>query len=247
MPALTTLSNWLALLILAILLTQSKQATRRRIQRICFALMRHHEGANMLFLVATLPGLLLSALTHWLVASLLNERAEWRGWRLANARIDAWPSPFLVLTAEIPIWKRTFLQAAQIIVGIALLSWLTAEVTPLYSALIGRDLEQFLQSGQYLLITPGFWLWAYLTFTISLTMLPISFHRNLPWFIAGLTGVLLASFLEWGAPASAIPFTTLQETLARSLLSVLVLQSGFLIAHTLSQGLFQRLRRRLVD
>ena len=246
MPPLTSIGSWLALAALAALLVRVNHETCERLQQLCGAIVRHEKGARTLKLVATLPGSIFQAQILWLMASALNERASLRGWRAASGVTDTWHSPFIELAADLRAWKRVILVATQTIVGLAIMAWLTADAHALYAAALALDWPEIILAGRELLATPGFWLWAYLAFAISQSMLPASANARqlLPWAIAAVLSFVIAGISELGAAKLRESLIALHESIARALLGALILQGGFLALLSVGARL-RRLIRRL--
>lgn len=245
MSPLTSFANWLALVVLAALLIRANWQTSEHLRQLCLFIVRHEKGAKTLLHALTLPGTIIQALVLWFGASVLNERASMLGWRNSLQNTSTWHSPFIQLAKEMKGWKRVILIASQSIVGLAILIWLTRDAHLLFDALFQLDWNQTLVAGQEMLATPGFWLWAYLAFVITQSMLPSSANISKPpvWVIGVVLSFLMVSITELGAEQLSKSLTRLQAGISRGLLAALILELGFLALFKLGTRLHRLFSR----
>ncbi|MCY4105368.1 MAG: hypothetical protein OXG02_01475 [Chloroflexi bacterium] len=235
MPPLPNLPDWIALIVLVILSIRLNWEVSQRLRRFCLWLLRHEKGAATLQLALTLPGVLIQTLVQWLLASVMNERVSLQGWRASLPETEPWRSPFIRLTRELPKRKQWFLAIGQGLAGFALISWITADSHAFFQSLFQGDWAATWIAWRQLLATPGFWLWVYLTFSISLILLPAHplATRPRPWLI-GFGIALLSSALNGLGSANWLAWlTALRESMTRGWLGILLLQASFLASYAL--------------
>ncbi len=133
------------------------------------------QTTTILYYTFFLPGVVLHELIYWLVAGLLNVRAE---------RAIAWPEAqaiaelklnFIKLARNTGRIRVALISIAPLFGGLALIWLITNEVLNLdaiIATLRGGSFENIGAALSLLLSTPDVWLWVYLVFTIASTMMP---------------------------------------------------------------------------
>lgn len=147
----------------------------QHIFKVGWLLTKNLRTTTVLYYTFFLPGVVLHELLVWLVAGVLNVRAE---------RALVWPEAqavaelklnFVRLTKNSNPFKAALINLAPLIGALALLWLITSSVLNLNLVLA------LLRSGSWaavgdavnvLLLTPDVWLWVYLMFTIANTMMP---------------------------------------------------------------------------
>ena len=234
MPSMTYLPDWLALVVLVLSFMRINWETTKRLQNLCLLIIRHQKGAKTLQLAITLPGALIQAVILWFLAGLMNERASFCSWRVATQNMDHWHSPFILLSKEMLLWKRRILKASQCSVGLMFLIWLTADTHFFFRSLYQMDWNQLLLALGEILATAGFWLWAYLAISISISMMPSVSKAFLLhyWGFGLLISLFLSAVTEISSADLRISLTEVHENIARGLLGVLLLHFCFLLLYS---------------
>lgn len=176
----------------------------REIQLVFFILARRQTVALGLFSFLFFPGVLLHELSHYLTARLLGVR---------TGRLSLFPSLMpggklrlgYVETAQADILREALIGAAPLIAGGAAVAYLGVwqlGLAPLAGMAAQGDWPELLQTLGALPAQPDFWLWFFLAFTISSTMLPSASDRRawLPVSIVALTlagAAILAGAGPW--------------------------------------------------
>lgn len=173
----------------------------REIQTLFFFITHNPDAAIILFAIVFLPGVFVHELSHLLVARLLG---------VHTGRFSLIPKPLpgghlqlgYVETEQTDWVRASLVGAAPLITGGAIIGYLANDQLHL------PFLWNFLQNGQANLFwlglrslpsVPNFWLWFYLTFVISSTMLPSNSDRR-AWLPLGFVLIILfGSAILFGA------------------------------------------------
>jgi len=173
----------------------------REIQTIFFILTRRPPVALGLFALLFFPGVVLHEASHWLAAMLLRVRVGRVSLMPRVISKDKLQLGFVEVAATDPL-RGALIGAAPLISGGALVAWLAVSrlgVLDLTGAAAAGDWALFWQQLSGLPSRPDFWLWFYLAFAVSSTMLPSASDRK-PWLPVILTvGALAAAALLLGA------------------------------------------------
>ncbi len=182
------------------------------IQAVFLLLTRSPVLALGLFSVLFFPGVLIHELSHLLTAKLLRVRTgkfslipqlQPEG-SLRLGYVEAEPSDPL---------RETLIGAAPLFSGVLLVGWIAVVrlgLLGLAEPLLRLSLNEFRQGLPDWLRQPDFWLWFYLAFTISSTMLPSASDRR-AWLPFGLViamifmVVLIAGGGDWMLTHLAAP------------------------------------------
>lgn len=199
---------WLVILIGPLLLLQ--RFLHREIQAIFLIITRRPEIAMTLFSILFFPGVLLHEASHYLMALLVRVRVgrvslipqvinvSGAGGKTAGAKLQLG----YVETAKSDFFRDSLIGAAPLITGslfviFASLSRLNLDAA--WSSLTGGNLDIMLDQVSQAYRQNDFWLWFYLIFAVSSTMLPSASDRR-GWAVLGMVfGVLLALALLSGA------------------------------------------------
>lgn len=199
----------------------------QHIFKLGWLLSHNFQTTTILYYTFFLPGVILHEVIYWLVAGMLNVRAE---------GAIKWPEPqeigelklnFVEIDRRASSLRKALITAAPLATGVALI-WLIAN-----NVLNIQDALATMQSGtlddvwlgiQQLTNTPDFWLWVYLIFAISNTMFPTIPQNMRGWRL--IIGILFALILA----ASAIGIgSTLFETLSPAVTTFLSVVQAVLI------------------
>jgi hypothetical protein len=147
----------------------------QHIFKVGWLLTRKMQTTTILYYTFFLPGVVLNEVVYWLVAGIINVRAE---------RAIAWPEAqaiaelklnFIRLAKNTSRVKVAIISIAPLLSGLALIYIISNNVLNLNLVLAvgsGGTLDDYLAALRLLLGTPDVWLWVYLMFTIANTMFP---------------------------------------------------------------------------
>lgn len=183
------------------------------IQAVFLLLTRRPALALGLFSVLFFPGVLVHELSHLLAAKLL---------RVRTGRFSLIPQlqpdgslrlGYVEAEASDPL-RETLIGAAPLVSGVLLVGWISVAqlgLLGLTDPVLRFSLSEIWQGLGGWLRQPDFWLWFYLAFTISSTMLPSASDRRawLPFGLVIAVIVLIAILAgggEWMLTHLAAPF-----------------------------------------
>ena len=220
---------WLLLLLGPLIVIQRR--LHLEVQLIFFLITRSREIALALFSFIFFPGVFLHETSHFIVARLLGVR---------TGRFSLLPRPLengrlqlgYVETAPTDIIRDALIGAAPLLVGGAFVAYAGLKqlgLPAIWESLANGSEGVGLQALSRLPELPDFWIWFYLTFAVSSTMLPSSSDRR-AWLPIGLfVAVLLGLSLVVGAgPWMA---AHLAEPLNQVLLAVAVVFGITILIH----------------
>lgn len=162
--------------------------------KVGWLLTKRLRATTALYYTFFLPGVLLNQVAIWLVAGLLNVRAE---------RAIAWPEAqeagelrlsFVQLARETGSAKLAIIHTAPLVAGVIALYLITNNILHLHRFGATWQAGGFPDPGaalHALTATPDFWLWVYIAFTIANTMMPRS-HDLKGW---RLTVIIVSIFI----------------------------------------------------
>lgn len=165
----------------------------QEIQILFYLLTRRINLALTLFALLFLPGVLLHETSHFLVARLLGVRTR-RFSLIPQVTVDARLRLGYVETAQVDVLRDTLIGAAPLLIGGAVVAYLgiyQLGIAPLFDLASQGNWDQLWAALGALPDHPDFWLWFYLTFTISSMMMPSPSDRR-AWLPVILVVVFLA-------------------------------------------------------
>lgn len=189
MPNLTPLF-WLLLSFPLLLFV--KRGIAQHLRGVTLLLSRSEEVASMMYFVLLLPGIVLHEGSHWLMARLLGVRTEKLSIGLSKKRGRALEMGSVRVAPADPV-RNSLIGVAPLVGGslaIFLIGDRALKLEGLAQAFQSRPAADIAVELSKALHAPDLWLWLYLIFAISNTMLPSSTDRR-PWppvliFLAGL-------------------------------------------------------------
>lgn len=175
----------------------------RELQSIFLLITRRPTSAIGLFSLLLFPGVFLHELSHFVMARLLGVRTGKFSLLpkvLANGNLRLG----YVETAATDPLRDTLIGAAPLISGMAVVILLGVNqlgILPLTESLIAGNWDSFWTEAARLPSRPDFWLWFYLVFAVSTSMLPSSADRRAWWSIGLVIGIGLLLTLLPGVSA----------------------------------------------
>lgn len=147
----------------------------QHIFKVGWLLTKNFQTTTIIYYGFFLPGVIIHELSVWLVAGILNVPAE-RAIRMPQKQeIAELDLNFLKLPRNAPSFKLAIITAAPLIAGLFFV-WVIAngilDITAFLQTLETEGLESVGTAVGRLAAAPDFWLWIYLAFVISNTMVP---------------------------------------------------------------------------
>lgn len=215
---------WLLLLVGPLLFLQRR--LHYETQAMLLLLTRQREIAVVLFSLLFLPGVLLHEGSHFVMARLLGVRTG-RFSILPRTTAQGRLQLGYVETASTDIVRDALIGAAPLLAGGSFVGYAGLSrlgFLGLWSALEGLDLANVGDAMVALPGQPDFWIWFYLVFAVSSTMLPSPSDRR-AWLPLTLTGVLalVVSLLAGAGPWMLVHLAPLVNGGLRSVALVLAI------------------------
>jgi len=201
------------------LLTLLSRWMSRLVQGVGWLLFRDERAVFLLTFVVFLPGIVIHELSHWLMAWFLGMRPQqlslWpkvRGKRveMGSVRVRSGGSLRDGLTGMAPLLAGTLI--------VLLVSYQVFDAAALQRAWADGGLAATWAVFWAAFGVPDAWLWAYLVFAVSNSMLPSSSDRQPLLSLFGyilLVGMVLGLFFRFtgGLPQPVIPASTLSQVI----------------------------------
>jgi hypothetical protein len=198
---LTSFDGLFWLLLSLVLLLFLQRALHREIQAIFLISTRNPNATILIFSIIFLPGVFLHELSHLLMAKLL---------RVPTGQFSLLPEMMpdgslrlgYVEAAHTDPFRDSLVGVAPLLSGIAVVAF--AAISRLHLVIMWDTLRNgqwslFLMGLQTLPTIPDFWIWFYLTFAVSSTMMPSESDRH-AWLPLGIfAGVSFAVVVLAGA------------------------------------------------
>jgi hypothetical protein len=193
----------------------------REIQAFFLILTRSPGITQVIFALIFFPGVFLHELSHFLSAKMLGVQTG-KFSLIPQAQPDGKLRLGYVETASGGFVRDALVGAAPLVTGsafVALTAIYLLHLLPLWDVLRVANWGAFWGLLKSVPNSPDFWLWFYLTFTISSTMLPSQSDRHawlpLGLLVVGLVGVaILAGAGTWMLANLAPPFNQFLQALA---------------------------------
>jgi len=194
------LSAWLWLVLALLPLIFLERWVHRHLQGIWLLLVRDADLALILYSLLMLPGVLVHEGSHWLMATVLGVRAG--RFSVVPERLpDGTLRLGYVETEHVDPLREALIGVAPLLAGAAVISFVgygRLGVEPLAEALGRGDLLGMWQALTVMIARPNFWLWLYLVFTVSNSMLPSASDRRAWWPVLVSLAVLTVLLLAFG-------------------------------------------------
>lgn len=168
---------WLAVTL--VLLVWIGRWIHRHLQGAMLLLSGEPETAAILYAMPLLPGVIIHELSHALMALLLGVRV--RGFSLRPRRVKGRTQLGVVSIEETGLLRASLIGLAPLLTGSALILWVGYRVFEIGAAgdtLLAGDWVGLTTTLNQLRHTQDVWLWAYLIFSVSNTMLPSESDRQ---------------------------------------------------------------------
>jgi hypothetical protein len=201
MAYLNSFNGLLFLLAMLIPLVFLQRGLHREIQAVFLIATRHDTISIWLFSLLFFPGVILHELSHFVAAKLLRVETG-RFSLIPQAMPDGRLQLGYVETAQSDIVRDSIVGVAPLIIGclfIAYAAIFQMHLLGLWELLRTGQIESFIAGLKSLPALSDFWLWLYLTFAVSSTMMPSASDRH-AWLPLGIfAGILLGLVVAAGA------------------------------------------------
>jgi len=190
---------WFALMLVPLILLQ--RLLHREIQAVFLILTRNAQLTMGIFQFIFLPGVFLHEASHFVMAKIL---------RVPTGRFSILPQPLsdgrlrlgYVETARADIMRDSLIGAAPLIFGTIIVAYIAIdrlEMRVLWDVLRNGQFNLFWMGVRLLPRVQDFYLWFYLTFAVSSTMMPSDSDRHAWLELVIAVGVLFSITLLIGA------------------------------------------------
>jgi hypothetical protein len=219
---------WLAALALLWLIRRQERWLHQHLFKVGWLITGRLSTTTVVYYLLFLPGIILHELIVWFTATVINVNAH-VSMRIPGEQSVAELKLEFVKLAKTTRVKRAVLALMPVLAGISVIEIIASQALRFQTAaslMAGQGLQALPQAIQSTTTQPGFWLWAYVIFTIANTMFPAdlkqSFGGRWAWLVLGGTfGIILLA--ARGNDALAIPFQQAGTALFQSLVLVAAL------------------------
>jgi hypothetical protein len=218
---ITAFDGLLWLLVALAVFVFLQRLLHREIQAFFLILTRSPGVTQVLFALIFFPGVMLHELSHFLIAKLLGVQTG-NFSLIPQAQPDGKLRLGYVETASGGFVRDALIGAAPLVMGSLFVVYAAIyemRILPLWDLMRSADWGGFWTMLGSVPYSPDFWLWFYLTFTISSTMMPSQSDRHawlpLGFLVLGLAAVaILAGAGAWMLANLAPPFNQFLRALA---------------------------------
>jgi hypothetical protein len=238
--------GWFVFSLAALVLLQRR--LHFEIQAIFILLFGRAEIAMVLFSLLLFPGVFLHEISHFFMAGLLGVRI---------GRFSLWPRPMsdnrlqlgFVETASTDWVRDALIGISPLLAGGAFVAYTglgPLGLLTVWDSLVGKNVQNMLATLGGWKVGSDFYLWLYLTFAVSSTMLPSSSDRKswLPLLIIVCSLIAAAVFVGAG-PWMLANFSPLLNRLFQALTMVFSISAGVHIVVLLPSWMVRKLIGRL--
>lgn len=187
------------------LLRQMERWLHQHIFKLGWLLTRDFYITTILYYTFFLPGIVVYEVVYWLIAGVLDVRADRAIAIPEKQEIGELRLSFVKLSRKTPPHKLAIINMMPLVAGLALI-WLIVftvfDITTLAARLAentGGILRGLSIAVEYLVSRPDFWLWSYLVFTIANTMMPDTTIVREWWWVVAAVAVVCVLLLILGA------------------------------------------------
>jgi hypothetical protein len=157
----------------------------------------------VLYSIVMFPGVLVHEMSHWLMATFLGARTG--RFSVVPERLpDGSLRLGYVETERTDVFREALIGVAPLLFGstiVIAISYGLLGIGPVGEALARGDVGAALQGLQVVIAAPDAWLWVYIVFTVSNSMLPSASDRRAWLPLLVFVGVLLALLVYAGFDA----------------------------------------------
>ncbi len=172
--------TFLYLLLLLIPMIYLQRFLQREIQAIFLLITRQPDTSMALFSLLFLPGVLLHEASHFIMAKILGVRTG--RFSIIPRKIEGGRIRLgFVETAQTDNLRDGLIGAAPLITGglfVAFAGVYRLGLDTIWITMIQGQLSGISQAIKSVVVTPDFWIWFYLVFTVSSTMMPSASDRR---------------------------------------------------------------------
>jgi hypothetical protein len=237
---------WLLLLLGPLLFLQRK--LHREIQGIILLITHRADITMLLFSIIFLPGVLIHELSHYITARILGVRTGNLSLvprTLSNGKIQLG----YVETVRSDVFRDALIGVAPFLTGsifVALAGVYQLRIDSLITENVGLNLNNWILNIGIIYDSPDFWLWFYLTFTVSSTMMPSASDRRawLPMAVLLLIMIgatILIGIGPWLLDKLSKPFTFALESVIFVLSISVIFHSLLLLPIWFTRQFLERL------
>jgi hypothetical protein len=221
MNILSSFDGLLWLLAAMLLLVVMQRCLHREIQAFFLILTRRAGLTEAIFALIFFPGVFLHELSHFVMAKLLGVQTG-KFSLIPQAQPNGKLRLGYVETASGGFIRDALVGAAPLVTGSLFVAYAAIyryHLLPLWDFIRLAQWDGFWAGLAAVPTAPDFWLWFYLTFTVSSTMMPSASDRH-AWLPLGLLavallgGAILAGAGPWMLENLASPFNSFLRALA---------------------------------
>lgn len=227
-----------------VLLRELERWLHQHVFKVGWLLTHNYETTTILYYTFFLPGVIMYEVVYWLTAGILNVRAE---------RAIQWPQKqeigelkleFVKISNKANRFQRAIIAISPLIVGMIIIWYIANNIFDINSflAVISTGNLNDVAAGFRLLTTaPDFWLWVYISFTISNTMFPNSPKDLQGWWIVGgavIVIVIVLSFVGFGNQVMGAVVLPIAQVLS-VLEGILLMMIAINLLMTISLGIIE--------
>jgi len=198
---MSQLSGLVWFILMLVPLTLLQRLLHREIQAVFLILTRDTRLTMGIFSILFLPGVFLHELSHFVMAKIM---------RVRTGKFSIFPQPLpdgrlqlgYVETARSDVVRDSLIGAAPLIVGTLFVAYVAIyhlQMRVLWDALRNGQTNLFWLGMRALPRVPDFFLWFYLAFAVSSTMMPSESDRHAWLELVISVGVLFGMALLFGA------------------------------------------------
>jgi len=214
-------------------LRQLERWLHQHIFKVGWLILKNFQQTTLLYYTFFLPGVIINQLVYWLMAGVLDVRAD-RTIRLPEKQeIGELKLNFIKLSKKASPAKVSIITIAPFLAGLFFILFAMNNIFQVNIAFADFDgtLDGLLQSIGRITSAPDFWLWAYLLFTVANTMMPdFKQIRGLRWILTIIGIAMVGLFIigvgdEIAHAAISGPILTVLNTLSGAFAFVIVLDA----------------------